>query len=208
VRLHVLVEGPADAAFFRGWLPRFLPGHTSKIIQHRGKGRLSGNPAKPPDPRQEGLLDQLPAKLRAYGRALNPETDRVLIVVDLDDDSCTDLKSRLVNLLKGCDPRPVVLFRIAIEETEAFYLGDQEAIRKAYPTAKVSRIKSYVPDSICGTAELFQEIIQAAREDKVEWAERMSAHLGTTWQGASANRSPSYRQLCKGLLWLAGEQSR
>ncbi len=111
MRLHVLVEGPADAAFFRGWLPRFLPGHDAKIIQHRGKGRLPAQPDASPDPRREGLLDQLPAKLRAYGKALNPETDRLLVVLDLDDDPCLELKRRLVSLLDHCDPRPVVLFR-------------------------------------------------------------------------------------------------
>lgn len=60
-----------------------------------------------------------------------------------------------------------MLFRIAIEETEAFYLGDPEAIRKAFPTAKTAKIKAYVQDSICGTAELFQEVIGASSEDKV-----------------------------------------
>src|SRR5882724_1553302 len=148
MRLHILVEGPADAAFFRGWLPRFLSGHTWKIIQHRGKGRVPRNPANPPNPRHEGLLDQLPAKLRAYGRTLNPATDRVLIVVDLDDDSCAELKSRLLALLDYCEPRPVVLFRIAIEEMEAFYLGDQEAIRKAFPAAKLARMRNYSQDGI------------------------------------------------------------
>lgn len=38
----------------------------------------------------------------------------------------------------------MVLFRIAVEETEAFYLGDQPAIRKAFPKAKLRRMKSYV----------------------------------------------------------------
>jgi hypothetical protein len=203
MRLHVLVEGPADAAFFRTWLPRFLVGHTTTIIPHRGK--LSGQPILPPDPRREGLLDQLPAKLRAYGRALNSATDRILVVLDLDNDSCVDLKRRLLALLDTCDPQPVVLFRIAIEETEAFYLGDPEAIRRAFPTAKLTKIRAYTQDSICGTAEVFQEVIGASREDKVEWAERMATHLGTSWRGVSANQSPSFRQLCQGILKLAGE---
>jgi hypothetical protein len=205
VRLHVLVEGSADEAFFRGWLPRFLPGHTATVIPHRGKGRLSGNPGKRPDPRQQGLLDQLPAKLRAYGRTLNPETDRVLVVVDLDEDSCTDLKSRLLALLDFCDPRPVVLFRIAIEETEAFYLGDPQAVRKAFPSAKLAKLTSYAQDSICNTAELFRDVIGDAWENKVEWAERMANYLAASRRDVSRHGSPSFRQLCRGLLTLAGE---
>lgn len=190
----------------RGWLRRFLPpGHSFVVIRHRGKGKLSRDPLKVPDVRREGLLDQLPAKLRAYGKELNPATDRLLVLVDADDDPCLDLKRRLAELLESCDPRPVVLFRIAIEETEAFYLGDPAAIRKAFPQARLQRMRHYIQDSICGTWELFQRVIGDPIEDKVDWAERMAPHLGTDWQGKSANHSPSFRQLCRGLLRLAGE---
>ncbi len=207
MKLHILVEGPAEAALLRGWLRRFLPGHTASIIEHRGKGRLSADPAKPPDPRREGLLDQLPAKLRAYGRSLDPTTDRLLVLVDLDKDDCSELKRRLVRALEPCDPQPVTLFRIAIEETEAFYLGDPDAIRRAFPKSQLSKLKSYEQDSICGTWEVFQQVVQEKLEDKVGWAEKMGKQLGTSWEGSEANRSPSFRQFCKALLWLAGERS-
>jgi hypothetical protein len=206
MRLHVLVEGDSEEALMRGWLPRFLPpGHSFVVIRHRGKGKLPRDPLKVPDIRREGLLDQLPAKLRAYGRSLDPATDRVLVLVDADDDSCSELKQRLLSVLEECDPRPVVLFRLAIEETEAFYLGDPQAIRRAFPQARLRRMSHYVQDSICGTWELFQRVIGIPIEDKVEWAERIAPHLGTTWQGNNANRSPSFRQLCAGFLRLAGE---
>jgi hypothetical protein len=128
-----------------------------------------------------------------------------VVLVDLDDDDCHDLKKRLVALLDHCESRPVVLFRIAIEETEAFYLGDPAAIRAAFPQAKIRRMKDYVQDSVCGTWELFQRVVDARSEDKVGWAERMAPHLGTEWKGKGANRSPSFQQFCKGLLMLAGE---
>jgi hypothetical protein len=205
VRLHVLVEGPSEEALAQGWLPRLLPRHAFTVIRHRGKGKLPGDALKVPDIRREGLLDQLPQKLRAYGRSLDPATDRVVVLVDLDDDDCRDLKRRLVALLDHCDPQLVVLFRIAIEETEAFYLGDPGAIREAFPEAKTRRMKDYEPDSICGTWELFQRVVDARSEDKVGWAERMAPHLGTEWSGKGANRSPSFQQLCKGLLRITGE---
>lgn len=200
-----MVEGPSEAAFLRGWFPRFLPRHALSVIQHRGKGRLSGDPASTPSPQREGLLDQLPAKLRAYGRALDPATDRVLVFLDLDEDDCGELKHRLLRVLDACDPKPVVLFRIAIEETEAFYLGDPQAIKKAFPQANLRRLKAYQQDSICGTWEVFRDVLGAQREDKVRWAERMGLHLGLVWRGGEANPSPSFQQFCKGLLVLAGE---
>jgi hypothetical protein len=205
VRLHVLVEGSSEEAWARGWLPRFLPRHAFTVIRHRGKGRLPRDLDRLPDRRREGLLDQLPAKLRAYGRTLDPATDRIVVLVDLDEDDCSDLKQRLLDALRQCDPSPVVLFRIAIEETEAFYLGDRTAIQRAFPNARLSRMKSYAQDSICGTWETFQRVIDSPVEDKVAWAEQMAVHLGIQWKGRGANRSPSFRQLCQGLLRLTGE---
>lgn len=209
MRLHILVEGLSEKAFLEKWLPRFLPpAHTFKIIPHRGKGRLPRDPSRKPDPKRQGLLDQLPAKLRAYGRELNSDTDRVLVLVDLDNDDCRMLKTDLLNLLSFCGATPpVALFRIAIEETEAFYLGDKSGIRRAYPKCNIQRMGEYTPDSICGAWELFRDVIEEKGEDKVEWGRRMGKHLTTQWKGADANDSPSFRQFCRGLLKLAGEEA-
>lgn len=189
------------------WAPRFLPQHAFKIIRHEGKGRLSARTSDRPLPRRTGLLDLLPATLRAYGKSLDPTTDRVLILLDLDHDSCLDLKQRLTLTLETCHPKPTALFRFAIEETEAFYLGDQVAIRKAFPDAKLKRMQNYVQDSICGTWEVFQQVIGAKTEDKPGWARRMAPHLGTNWRGPAANRSLSFRHLCRALRMLAGERT-
>jgi hypothetical protein len=97
------------------------------------------------------------------------------------------------------------MFRFAIEETEAFYLGDPIAIRQAFPQAKLQKMRSYVQDSVCGTWEVFREVIGADGDDKVDWAEKMAPHLGTVWRGSKSNRSASFQQFCKALLILAGE---
>jgi len=110
-----------------------------------------------------------------------------------------------VAVLNSCDPKPVTLFRFAIEEIEAFYLGDETAIRRAFPQAKLYRMRDYSQDSICGTWECFQGVIGARAEDKPEWGRRMAHHLATEWRGAGSNRSPSFRQLCRALRILAGE---
>ena len=205
MRLHILVEGRAEENLLRGWLPRFLPQIAFNVIPHEGKGRLPGDPSQPPPPRRTGLLDQLPAKLRAYGKSLDPSTDRVLVLVDLDNDTCVDLKRRLLSILGYCHPPPTVFFRIAIEEMEAFFLGDAAAIRRAFPTARMNRLSNYVQDSICGTWELFQDVVRASVDDKPEWARRMAPHLGIAWRGPDANRSSSFRHLCRALRMLAGE---
>ena len=89
MRLHIFVEGRSEEAFFKEWLPRFLPtAHTFKILPHQGKGRLSETLNSVPDPKRRGLLDQLPTKLRVYSHHLNSDTDRVIVLVDADDEDC------------------------------------------------------------------------------------------------------------------------
>ncbi|GAF89861.1 unnamed protein product, partial [marine sediment metagenome] len=128
-------------------------------------------------------------------------------LVDLDNQDCMDLKRRLAALPDYCDPPPTVRFRIAIEETEAFYLGDRAAIKRAFPKVKLQKLAAYDQDSVCGTWELFRDTIGESSEDKVEWAKLMGAVLGTKWKGAGANKSVSFQHFCKAALFLAGELS-
>jgi hypothetical protein len=211
MKLHLLVEGPSEKAFLDVWLKRLLPGLTFQVITHQGKGKLSGTLPGKPDPKRRGLLDQLPAKLRAYNKTLNSETDRIVVLVDLDDGNCVELLARLKNVAAKCSPNCVVLFRIAIEETEAYFLGDSAAIRKAFSKAKLAKLKNHEYDSICGTWEKLRDIIgePATSDDKVGWAEAIAPHLGTKWKGGrGSNKSPSFCKLCEGLVALCGETAK
>ncbi len=207
MRLHILVEGPSEEAFLNAWLPRFLdPAHSFRIITHQGKGKLSRDPNKPFDPKHRGLLDQLPAKLRVYGRTLKADTDRVVVLVDADNQDCKDLLRRLKQVSDSCDPAPTVLFRIAIEETEAFFLGDSKALKAAFPAARTGKLRGHVFDSICGTWEKLRDVLGESSDDKVGWAEAIGQHLDTNRKGRRAtNKSPSFRKLCEGLRRICGE---
>jgi len=211
MRIHILVEGPSEKALLDAWFPRFLPGHRHHVIVHEGRGKLPVDIDAPPDPKQRTLLHQLPAKLKAFGNALNPATDRVLVLLDLDTSDRRELEQRLNALLAAIAARgttPNTLFRLAIEEVEAFYLGDPPAIRAAWGSIKKpGKLRAYRQDSVCGTWEVFQAVIAAPVEDKVGWAERIGPHLGTAFDGPNANKSPSFRQLCLALRQLAGEEA-
>ncbi len=97
------------------------------------------------------------------------------------------------------------MFRIAIEETEAFYLGDKKAIRKAFGKCRQTPYQNYVQDSVCGTWEVFQSVIDAPYEAKVSWAKAIAPHLSTATTGKNANRSPSFLQFLRALRALAGQ---
>ncbi len=205
MRLHFLVEGPADVAFLEKVLPRLIPAHSFQLYPHQGRGKLPGKVDTTPDPTRRGLLDNLPAKLRAWGRSFSGETDRVVVLLDLDEGDCAELLARLNRMLKSVTPHPVTLFRLAIEETESWYLGDRSAIRKAFPSAKLRKLDAWKPDSIVGTWEYFMEIIGASSDDKVAWGDAMGATIRVEEPLEPRNASPSFRKFCRRVRELAGE---
>jgi hypothetical protein len=194
--IHALVEGPSEDALFLSWMPRLLKGHTVQIHPHQGKGKLPSNLSKKPDPKLRGLLDQLPAKLAAFEKSSNRDEEAVLIVVDADNDDPEKLAVKLSAVAKQVAPNVQVVVNIAVEETEAFYLGDLRALGIAYPDADMETAREYVPDSICGTWELFGRIIGDDGGNKVDWAEAMGPRLTTN---GARSRSPSFKALCTAL---------
>lgn len=203
MRVHVLVEGKSESELIERWAPRAFKGHTFIAHPHQGKGTLPKNPTHKPDPRRHGLLDLLPATLRAYGSSPNAAGDAVLVLVDADREDCTKLKAKLVSLVQSTNPRPKVVIRIAVEETEAFYLGDLRALRIAFPNADMRKARRYQNDSIVGTAELFGEIVADGGLNKVHWAEEMGLRLTTN---PSRSTSPSFRALHRGIAKLIAGQ--
>ena len=132
--------------------------HSWRVIPYRGLGRIPRNMHGLTDPKKRILLDQLPRILQGYGRSLTDLT-AVIVVVDLDDKDCIAFKNELLGVLSACNPRPRALFRIAIEESEAWLLGDREALKSGFPDAKDSVLESYIQDSICGTWEVLADAI-------------------------------------------------
>ena len=96
--------------------------------------------------------------------------------------------------------QPDARFCLAIEEGEAWLLGDLAAIRAAYPHAKTSVLNGYVNDSICGTWECLADAVyrggaaalkkkgrHAVGREKSAWAENIPPHMNV-----EKNNSPSF----------------
>ncbi len=208
MKLHFLVEGPADAAFLERLLPRLIPRHRWQVYPHEGRGRLPGKLVAPPDAKRRGLLDNLPAKLSAWGKTFDPATDRVVVVLDQDIDDCKELLAKLGRMYAHLSSRPQAIFRLAIEETESWYLGDAKAVQRAFPKADGRKLATWRPDSVDRTWEKFQEIIRAAADDKVAWGEAMGQVLAVDEPLDRKNRSPSFRKFCRRVREHAGEPVR
>jgi hypothetical protein len=156
------------------------------------------------------LLKNLPARLKGYKHQPN---FRVVVLVDRDDENCQKLKDKLeeiagdVGLItKVTAPlgKPFqVLNRIAIEELEAWFFGDVEALVRAYPgvpTSLANKAKYRDPDAITGgTAEALEKVLQRAgyhlgRLEKVKAAREISCHMSP-----DLNRSRSFQVFREGL---------
>lgn len=154
--LEILVEEPSAEAALRTLLPRFLDRVSYEVYPHGGK---------------DDLLAKLPARLHGYAAWL-PENWRIVVVVDRDESDCTELKARLESVAAAAGivtrsrnkRRYVLVNRIAVEELEAWYFGDWEAVREAYPRVSAtvpSKSRYRDPDAISGgTWEALEAVLQ------------------------------------------------
>ena len=105
----------------RALLPRVLGELPFDVYTYQGK---------------RDIMAQLPNRLRALATWL-PDTHRIVVIVDRDDDDCTELRATLddhadaasLRLRSGAAKTWQIVNRIAIEELEAWYFGDWHAVR-------------------------------------------------------------------------------
>lgn len=212
MHIEILVEDSSGARLLDTLLPRLIGEagnpHTWRVHAYKGIGRLPRGLSTSSDPAKRALLDQLPRLLQGYGRT--PGIDAVLVLVDSDRRDCKTFLAELNDVLVRCRPAPKTLFRLAIEELEAWYLGDRDALLAAYPKAKHDVLNRYRQDSICGTWELLADAIYAGGvpaireagwplpgELKHQWAQQIGSHMDI-----SQNRSPSFQKFRDGLRRL------
>lgn len=196
----VLVEGDADEPIVEEIMTRrfgLVKDEHFRVIPHQGKGHLPRNPLQRPDVKHRGLLDQLPAKLRGMSHQLDCW---IVVLVDADDDDCVTLKTRLVDMLNSLDRRPQrVLIRIAVEETESWFVADPDAVKLVYPRCNVRHLRRIGPDEVCGAWERLAEAVgerpaDCRGSDKYRWATRIAPVLDL-----DAPKSPSLRAFVNGI---------
>lgn len=162
------------------------------------------------------LLNDLPAFMKGFSKVLqNMESAALIIVLDNDKRDVLQFRQQLENVAVSnivlCD----YVFCIAVKEMEAWLLGDSQAIREAYPNAKMQFMKKYKQDAICETWEVLADIVypqgylklkkravgnySEIGGAKCEWADKIGRCLRL-----HENISPSYQyfigELEKGFL--------
>ena len=181
--IEFLLEEPSAEAFLRSLLTRTLADKlTFSLHVHQGK---------------RDLLTKLDRRLRGYAKWL-PPTSKIIVLVDRDNDDCVALKRKLEELAAQAGLRTrtthgiqtcQLVNRIACEELEAWFLGDSNAVRSAYPRVSSNALAKAAfrnPDLIVGgTWEALERTLKAAGYfsaglRKVECAQLVGQHLDPT----------------------------
>ncbi|NJM65964.1 MAG: DUF4276 family protein [Acaryochloris sp. RU_4_1] len=194
MHFEILIEDISGKIALEILVPKIIDTkqHTFKIYSYKGAGRIPRDLKAKSDPKKRVLLDQLPRLIQGYGKTFTGILNypAILIVVcDLDDRCLSAFRKDLLDCLDKCNPKPETYFYIAIEEGEAWYLGDLEAVKKAYPSAKSAILNSYENDSICGTWEKLADaivvggsvklskVVGQIGKEKANWAHAISPHM-------------------------------
>jgi hypothetical protein len=215
MHFEILVEDQSGKKAMDILVPKIVGrNHTWNIRFFKGIGHIPKNMRNAKMVTNQMLLNNLPKLLRAYGRTFAGYVNypaAVVVICDLDDRECSGFRQQLVGILNACNPKPDTRFCIAIEEGEAWLLGDLPAVKAAFPHAKENVLNSYVNDSICGTWEKLADAVLpggaaslSARGyrmvgfEKAKWAEKIPPHMTV-----KTNRSPSFQYFLAKLGELA-----
>jgi hypothetical protein len=192
MHIEFLVEEPSAEAALQVLVPRIVGAACSfRIHPFRSKS---------------DLLVKLPQRLRGY-RVWLPEDWRIVVLVDRDREDCRGLKGRLEQMARTArlatpstfksGSCACVVNRLAVEELEAWFFGDVEALVTAYPGVPLTlarRAGFRNPDGIGGgTWEALERVLQragyyAAGMPKIEVARTVARHMAP-----ERNTSPSFR---------------
>jgi hypothetical protein len=203
MHIEILVEEPSAEAALRVLMPKILGAQAEISFQIRV---FQGKP---------DLLAKLPSRLRAY-RSWLPEDWRVVVLVDTDGQDCFQEKRRLEEIARNAGFRTrastggkagfEVLTRLAIQELEAWFFGDIEALCAAYPRiprSLGSRSGYRDPDAISGgTAEALERELKRAGHHQGGLAKIQAAREIAVHMDPERNRSRSFQAFRQGLLSL------
>ena len=188
ILMKKVIHGREDITFdcksFKG-----LGGFTKKNVRH--------------ETRTGYLLNDLATYLRGFNKSLRGVPAAIVVVLDNDTRDPQAFRAELEKVASVNGITVDHVFCIAIEEMEAWLLGDEAAVACAYPAAKRQVLQGYIQDSICGTWEKLADAVYpggVARmkkecptfveigRQKSEWAKRIGLFMEL-----DRNRSQSFQ---------------
>ncbi len=162
--IEILMEDQSGAVLVKHIMDKYVQEKgtvTYRIHSFKGIGKIPSKADRMSQIKTKRLLTDLPMYLRGMSLALKSMQGKkaIFVLLDSDDEDCAKLKKDLVRMYQELKITIPVFFCIAIEEMEAWLLGDSQALLTAYPMAKRQLLQKYVQDSIIGTWEYLADIV-------------------------------------------------
>ena len=205
MHIEFLLEEPSAEAVLNAILPKILSDNISFEL-HVFKGK-------------QDLLRKLPTQLQVYSKWI-PDDWRIIVLIDEDRRNCHELKAKLEKAADDAgfvtkskvspNEHFQVVNRLAIEELEAWFFGDIEALHEAYPRIPKNlqdQAKYRDPDAIRGgTYEALEHILKRANYYKGNLPKREVAQNIAQHMEPSRNSSKSFQVFVEGLKACVGEE--
>lgn len=180
-RIEILVEEPSMEECLKVILPKLVSNdwvlnQNYFIRKHQGKSDLKKS---------------IPTKVNAFRYSHEPVA--VIILHDQDSSDCKILKH---SLIESCGITTIpILIRIVCKELESWYLGDLEAIERAYPRFNcnnyINKAQFRNPDNLNAKDKL-KKILP-------EYKEIFSSKEISKYMNIRQNRSESFKQFIIGI---------
>lgn len=209
---EILVEDQSGQKLLEHIFSKYKDERKVRIEEHYRSYRGIGGFKKGKDAlniKSQHLLDELSKRLRALQEAYryNDQEMCIAVVVDNDKRDTSQFYQALIDVAHKAGITADHFFSIAVEEMEAWMLGDFDAIVKAYPKQKdriLSKYTQYNQDSICGTWEVLADLLTKnglkefrtrnptfaeIGKSKYEWADLIGRQMKIR-----ENKSPSFQK--------------
>lgn len=204
--MHVefFLEEPSTQDTLKAILPKILSNNvTFDFLVFEGK---------------DDLLNNLSARLMGYRWI--PNNWRIMVLIDEDRRDCRELKAKLEKaayeagfVTKSSAAQNgdfQVISRLAIEELEAWFFGDVEAMHAAYPRIPISlqsKAKYRNSDAIRGgTSEALEHLLIQKNYYRGRVPKPIVAQNIAQYMEPNRNRSKSFQVFVEGLKACVGEE--
>lgn len=174
-RLVLFLEEPSIKAMFEQILPRFIPDVFVQYVVFQGK---------------QDLEKRLTMRLQHW---LEPNV-AFMVIRDQDSNDCYDVKARLQERCHAAGKHDV-LVRVVCRELESWYLGDLNAVSKAFNQPKIAKqqvkAKFRQPDLLGNPKEELKKLVPDYQQidgsrrigREMDLTNNLSASFGFTLSG-------------------------
>lgn len=181
MQLVFFLEEKSAEIMLDGILPKILPENVNyQCITFEGK---------------QDLEKRLPKRLKAW---LHADKTQFIVLRDQDSGDCKKIKEKLRKICVDAG-RPHTLIRIACHELESFYLGDLQAVSRAFDKPNIVRLqqkkKFRNPDQLPNPVQELEKLIEY---QKISGSRKIAPYMDI-----DNNSSISFNMLINGIKKVA-----